>query len=128
MNKLDHAVDCSHALEGDWSYGATGAGPVGLPLALSVYADRAHVRATLCEDAGAAGLRVGVVADLAGLIAGEARPLGDIVLVDCPVVDPATMAALARLDVRAARTGARLIVSTSVAALDDVFGRSEERV
>jgi hypothetical protein len=32
------------------------------------------------------------------------------------------MAALARLDLRAARTGARLIVSTSVAALDDVFG------
>ena len=122
MNKLDYAVDLSHAPEADWSYGATGAGPAGLPLALSIYADRAHVRATLCEDAGAAGFRVGLAADLAGLIAGEARPLGDIVLVDCPVVDPATMAALARLDVRAVRTGARLIVSTSVAALDDVFG------
>ncbi len=122
MNKPEHAVECSTAVEADWSYGATGEGPAGLPLALSVYADRPHVRATLCEDAGAAGLRVSVAADLTALIAGEARPLGDVVLVDCPVVDPAAMAALARLDLRAARTGARLIVSTSVAALDDVFG------
>ena len=122
MSKPDHAVDRSHAIKEDWSYGATGEGPPGLPLALSIYADRPHVRATLSEDAGAAGLRVGVAADLTALIAGEARPLGDVVLIDCPVVEPATMAALARLDLRAARTGARLIVSTSVAALDDVFG------
>jgi hypothetical protein len=122
MNKLDRAVERSHAAEQDWSYGATGAGPAGLPLALSIYADRPHVRATLSEDARAAGLRVGVAADLAGLTAGEARPLGDVVLVDCPIVEAAKMAALARLDLRAARTGAHLIVSTSVAALDDVFG------
>jgi hypothetical protein len=122
MNKPEQAVERSHAVAADWSYGATGEGPAGLPLALSIYADRAHVRATLCEDAGAAGLRIGVAADLKALIAGEARPLGDVVLVDCPVVDAPTMAALARLDLRAARTGARLIVSTSVAALDDVFG------
>jgi hypothetical protein len=122
MNKPDYAADRSRATQGDWHYGATGEGPAGLPLALSIYADRPHVRAVLGEDAGAAGLRVGVAADLNALIAGEARPLGDVVLVDCPVVEPATMAALTRLDLRAARTGARLIVSTSVAALDDVFG------
>lgn len=105
----------------DGTYG-TAQGPAGLPLALSIYADRPHVRATLGEDAAAAGLRVGMATDLAALAAGQARPLGDIVMVDCPIVEAATLAALARLDLRAARTGARLIVSTSVAALDDVFG------
>jgi DNA-binding MarR family transcriptional regulator len=105
----------------DWTY-ASGDDPAGLPLTLSVYADRPHVRASLCEDAGAAGLRVSVTADLAGLVTGEARPLGDVVMVDCPVVDAAMLAALTRLDMRAARCGSRLIVSTSVAALEDVFG------
>ena len=105
----------------DWTY-ASGDDPAGLPLTLSVYADRPHVRASLCEDAGAAGLRVSVIAELAGLVTGEARPLGDVVMVDCPVVDAAMLAALTRLDMRAARCGSRLIVSTSVAALEDVFG------
>ena len=105
----------------DWTY-ASGDDPAGLPLTLSVYADRPHVRASLCEDAGAAGLRVSVTADLAGLVTGEARPLGDVVMVDCPVVDAAMLAALTRLDMRAARCGSRLIISTSVAALEDVFG------
>lgn len=121
MNTLSHAANAS-AAQADWSYGATGASPAGLPLTLSIYADRPQVRATLSEDAGAAGLRVGVAADLSAMAAAEARPLGDILMIDCPVVDPATMAALATLDLRAARSGARLIVSTSVSALDDVFG------
>lgn len=122
MNTLSHAADRSFSAEADWSYGATGGAPAGLPLALSIYADRPQVRATLSEDAGAAGLRVSVAADLSAMMAAEARPLGDVIMIDCPVVDPATMAALAGLDVRAARGGARLIVSTSVDALDDVFG------
>jgi hypothetical protein len=106
----------------DWTYGAPAEGPAGLPLTLSIYADRAHVRGVLHEDAQAAGLRVSVASDLAALVEGEARPLGDVVLVDCPAIDAATLAALARLDLRAARTGTRLIVSTTVGALDDVFG------
>ena len=61
------------------------------------------------------------VAALGDLFEGAARPLGDVVLVDCPQVDAQAMAALARLDLRAARSEARLIVSTSVDALDDVF-------
>jgi hypothetical protein len=55
-----------------------------------------------------------------------AKPLGDVVLIDCPVVDGATMAALARLDMRAAHVGAQLIVSTSVEALDDVFAALDQ--
>jgi hypothetical protein len=44
-----------------------------------------------------------------------------VVLLDCPVISGAGLAALTRLDVRAANSGAAMIVSTSVAALDDVF-------
>jgi hypothetical protein len=122
MNKLEHAVDRSQALAEDWSYGATENGPAGLPLTMSIYADRAVVRGVLAEDAQAAGLRVSVATDLASLSEGDARPLGDVVLIDCPVVDAATLAALSRIDLRAGRTGTRLIVSTTVDALDDVFG------
>ena len=93
----------------------------GLPLAISLYADRAHVAAQLAEDAQAAGFRIGAVAGLDALLDDDARPLGDIVVIDCPVVGGAQLAALARIDCRAAHTGAQLVVSTSVAALDDVF-------
>jgi hypothetical protein len=43
------------------------------------------------------------------------------VLLDCPQVTGAELAALSRLDVRAARAGAHLVISTTVEALDDVF-------
>jgi hypothetical protein len=93
-----------------------------LSLALSIFADRPHVRAELGEDAAAAGFQIGEVADIATLVEGEARPLGDVVLIDCPEVSGAMLAALARLDMRAAHCGAQLIVSTHIDALDDVFG------
>ncbi|WP_414690794.1 winged helix DNA-binding protein [Novosphingobium sp. UBA6272] len=93
-----------------------------MPLSLAVYADRAHVRALIREDAEAAGFRIGEVAGIEALLEGEARPLGEVVLLDCPEVDGASLAALARLDMRVAHAGAHLVVSTTVAALDDVFG------
>ena len=93
----------------------------GARLALSIFADRAHLRGLMRDDAEAAGFRIAETAELAALIEGEALPLGEVVLVDCPHVDGATLAALARLDMRAAHCGAHLVVSTSVAALDDVF-------
>ena len=95
--------------------------PAGVPLALSLFADRAHVAAQWREDAEAAGFRLVETAGLAALHEGEARVLGDIVVVDCPLVGGAELAALSRLDSRAAHTGARLVVATSVEALDDVF-------
>jgi hypothetical protein len=52
---------------------------------------------------------------------GDARVLGELVLVDCPVASAAGLAALARLDMRVAHSGGHLVVSTSVEALDDVF-------
>lgn len=100
------------------SCGLAGDGP---PITLSVFADRAHLRATMREDVEAVGIRVTKAGALSDLLEGGALPLGDIVFVDCPQVHAATLAALARLDLRAARCQARLIVSTSVEALDMVF-------
>ena len=107
--------------QANFAYAAPANDAAGLPLALSVFADRGHIRELLREDAEAAGFRVADVGEVAALLEGEARPLGAVVLLDCPVVDGAQLAALARLDLRAAHCGAQLIVSTTVAALDDVF-------
>jgi hypothetical protein len=96
--------------------------PGALPLAVSIFADRAHVRDQMRDDAQMAGFRIADVADVASLLEGDARPLGEVVLLDCPAIDGAGLAALMRLDVRAANAGAHLIVSTAVSALDDVFG------
>jgi hypothetical protein len=93
----------------------------GPPRAASIFADRAELRDELREDAEAAGLAVEGCAPIAALAEGQPRALGEVLLVDCPQADAAALAALARLDLRAARSGARLVVSTSVAALDDVF-------
>ncbi|MEY4473755.1 MAG: hypothetical protein RL671_2059 [Pseudomonadota bacterium] len=104
-----------------FSYGAPAEDTAGLPLALSIFADRGHLREELREDAEAAGFRIAEAGDVATLLEGDARPLGDVVLLDCPVVEGTQLAALARIDLRAATCGAHLIVSTTVAALDDVF-------
>jgi len=94
----------------------------GLPLTVSIYADRAHLRGEMRDDAQGAGFRVVETSNLSELLDGAARPLGEIVLLDCPVVDGRILAALARLDERASHCGSRLIVSTCVDSLDDVFG------
>jgi hypothetical protein len=98
-----------------------------MPLMMSIFADRAHVREDMREDAATAGFRIARCGGIAELLAdgdglGEVWPLGEVVLLDCPQAGAGVLAALARLDVRAARSGAQLVVSTSVEALDDVFG------
>ena len=99
-----------------------------LALAVSIFADRSYLRAEMEEDASAAGLRIAQAGDLGNLLAADGvqahadAMLGDLVLVDCPVIDGAELAALARLDMRAAKSGAQLVVSTSIGSLDDVFG------
>ncbi len=93
-----------------------------LPLTLSIYAERMHLREQLCDDAVAAGFRIGQTGGIADLVEGEAKPLGEVVVLDCPVLDAAGYAALARLDQRAAHASAHLIVSASVETLDAVFG------
>lgn len=109
-------------VQANFAYAMPANDPAGVPLALSVFADRVDVRQELRDDAELAGFRIGQIGVLADLLEGEALGLGGVVLVDCPVVDAVTLAALARLDLRAAHCGAQLVVSTSVAALDDVFG------
>lgn len=114
-------------IQADFRYDATrqnaiGRDEPGLSLSLSIFADRGHLRDAIREDALAVGLNIREAASLAVLLEGAARPLGDVVMLDCPEVDAATLAALVRLDMRAANSGARLIVSTTLDALDDVFG------
>lgn len=108
--------------QANFSYSSAANDAAGLPLALSIFADRPHVQGQLRDDAAAAGFRIAETGSVASLLEGnEARLLGEVVLLDCPVTDAAGLAALSRLDMRAAHCGAHLIVLTTVAALDDVF-------
>ena len=92
-------------------------------IAVSIYADRGYLRAEMAEDAAAAGLRVAQTTDLARLLEpGDSPALPELVLIDCPVIDGAELAALSRLDERASQQGSHLVVSTSMGSLDEVFG------
>jgi len=101
------------------------ANDTGAALAVSIFADRDGLREQMRDDALDAGLVVRQCAPIAALLDGEAGPLGEVVLLDCPGVSARVTAALVRLDERAARSGAQLVVSTSVAALDEVFACCE---
>jgi hypothetical protein len=93
----------------------------GLPLAVSIFADRVRVREEIRDDVAAAGLAVRECGTVATLLDGEPQALGEVVLLDCPEVSAVELAALSRLDIRVARSGAHLVISTTVEALDDVF-------
>lgn len=110
-------------VQANFAYAAPANDAVGVPLAVSVFADRAHVRDQVCEDIALAGFRLAEVGELALLVDADemCRP-SDVVLVDCPRIDGATLAALARLDVRAAHGGTQVVVATEIDSLDDVFG------
>ncbi len=101
---------------------AAAADAVGLPFAVSVFADREHVRSEMREDVEAAGLVIRECGSLAQLMQGDPRPLGEVILLDCPEPGAEALAALVRLDMRAARSGAYMVVSTSVEALEDIYG------
>lgn len=93
----------------------------GLPLTVSLFADRPHVRDEIRDDAQAAGFRMLDCGPVVGLLSADAKALGEVVILDCPQLDAAGMAALCRLDMRVAHSGAHLIVSTSMSVLDEVF-------
>lgn len=103
----------------DFAYQAVGDAPFAL--SVSILADRPAVLAEWHEDAAVAGLRVHHAGSLANLGEGAVRALGDVVLVDCPDARGGVLAALSRIDVRAARAGARIVVATTRGALDAVF-------
>ncbi|WP_395330873.1 MarR family transcriptional regulator [Novosphingobium sp. BL-8H] len=123
MDDMDFSYGADCAAAGWGGNGMVRQGPSPL---LTIFADRPHVRAAMREDAVAAGMRV-TIGSLAQVLAEpddrQMRDvmLGDVVLVDCPLTDAETLAALARLDLLVAGSGIRLIVSTSSAALEDVF-------
>jgi len=108
--------------QANFAYSTAANDAAGLPLALSIFADRAQVQGQMRDDAEAAGFRIVEAGPIADLLEGDARALGEVALIDCPAPDGAALAALARIDLRSAHSGTQLIVSTSVAALDDVFG------
>ncbi len=107
--------------EDDFAYDMA-ADAAGLPLAVSIFADCDLLRGEMEEDVSQAGFSVRECGNLTQLMAGDARTLGELVLIDCPAPDAAAMAMLARLDSRARNSGARLVISTSLDALDAVFG------
>ena len=110
------------------SYDAVFEGPrdaAGVPIAITLLADRPHVREAMLADAELGGFRVartGALDAKAGADEGSrAWALGDIVAVDVPAADAASLAGLERLAERIARSGARLVVSTTIGALEAVM-------
>ncbi len=111
--------------QADFSY-ETAQDGAGLPARVAIYGESAALREQIAADLGGAGFRTIDGGSIAALIEGPIALLGDVVLVDCPVagsrgMEGLMLAGLARLDMRVARSGARLIVSTGMAGLDDVF-------
>lgn len=109
----------------DFTYEAA-SDPAGLPARAAIYGEDAGLRAQVADDLGGAGFRTIDGGRIAALLEGPIALLGDVVVVDCPVtgsrgMDGLMLAGLARLDMRVARAGAKLIVSTGMAGLDDVF-------
>ncbi|MGX7951951.1 winged helix DNA-binding protein [Tsuneonella sp. HG249] len=105
--------------QANFSYGAGGAD--ALSCVAGLYAARPADAARLEEDIAAAGYGA-VGFDLLAELADAEPPLpGDLLLVDCPVDDGAMIAALTKLDIRAAAARVPLIVTTTMTALESVF-------
>lgn len=117
LNTVSDQADFSYELADDGA---------GLPARAAIFGPDAGVRAQIAADLGGAGFRSIDGGALAALLEGPIALLGDVVVVDCPVtgsrgLDGMMLAGLARLDMRVARSGAKLIAATNLAGLDDVF-------
>ena len=108
-------------MQADFSYEPVCDG-AGCQLGVTILADREALREQMREDAVAAGFRVMECCGLDEYASGSVGSLGDLVLVDCVAPDAGVMALLSRLDIRAGKSGAQLVVSTGMDALDTVFG------
>ena len=109
----------------DFAYGAV-EDASGIPARVAIFADRSAAREQIADDLDGAGFRTVDGGEIANLLEGPIALLGDVVIVDCPVIEGKTLAALARLDMRIARSGAKLIVATSIDALDAVFAALDQ--
>ena len=109
----------------DFSYDIADDG-AGLPARVAIFAEDEGLRRQIGADLSGAGFRSIDGGSLRALLEGPIALLGDVVVVDCAVtgsrgLDGMMLAGLARLDMRVARSGAKLIVATNLAGLDDVF-------
>ncbi|WP_285711845.1 MarR family transcriptional regulator [Erythrobacter oryzae] len=98
----------------------------GLPARVAIFGAEEGLRRQIAADLGGAGFRTIDGGSLRALLEGPIALLGDVVVVDCAVtgsrgIDAMMLAGLARLDMRVARSGAKLIVATNLEGLDDVF-------
>lgn len=113
------------AKQADFSYDIADDG-AGLPARVAIFAEDEGLRRQIGADLVGAGFRSIDGGSLRALLEGPIALLGDVVVVDCAVtgsrgIDGMMLAGLARLDMRVARSGAKLIVATNLAGLDDVF-------
>lgn len=111
--------------QADFSYDIADDG-AGLPARVAIFAEDEGLRRQIGADLSGAGFRSIDGGSLGALLEGPIALLGDVVVVDCAVtgsrgMDGMMLAGLARLDMRVARSGAKLIVATNLAGLDDVF-------
>lgn len=111
--------------QADFSYDIADDG-AGLPARVAIFAEDEGLRRQIGADLSGAGFRSIDGGSLRALLEGPIALLGDVVVVDCAVtgsrgMDGMMLAGLARLDMRVARSGAKLIVATNLAGLDDVF-------
>lgn len=113
------------ATQEDFAYDFTDDG-AGLPARVAIFGAEEGLRRQIAADLGGAGFRTIDGGSLRALLEGPIALLGDVVVVDCAVtgsrgIDAMMLAGLARLDMRVARSGAKLIVATNLEGLDDVF-------
>lgn len=113
------------ATQEDFAYDFTDDG-AGLPARVAIFGAEEGLRRQIAADLGGAGFRTIDGGSLRALLEGPIALLGDVVVVDCVVtgtrgIDGMMLAGLARLDMRVARSGAKLIVATNLEGLDDVF-------
>ncbi len=111
--------------QADFTYDTAQDG-AGLPARVAIFGSDEGLRRQIAADLGGAGFRSIDGGSLGALLEGPIALLGDVVVVDCAVtgsrgLDGMMLAGLARLDMRVARSGAKLIVATNLEGLDDVF-------
>lgn len=121
---LTHATP-SRSPQADFAYDVADDG-AGLPARVAIFGADEGLRRQIAADLGGAGFRSIDGGSLRALLEGPIALLGDVVVVDCMVtgsrgIDGMMLAGLARLDMRVARSGAKLIVATNLDGLDDVF-------
>ena len=98
----------------------------GLSASVSIYADRSGLRREIEDDLAGAGFRILHTGDISTLMDTGLALLGDVVILDLPIANAERMADLNRIDMRVAGSGAELIVSASMHALDDVFASLDQ--